>query len=1483
MAINPDIRDSAYQFFIEEAPELLQSIEAGLLTLRQERNTAKVHNIMRSAHSLKGGAASVELEAIKTLAHRLENIVKALYNETIEIDTDLESQLLQAYDCLRLPLMEQIATGSFDAEEALALAEPIFAQIEERLGDALTQADNYIPSSSELGVDMALSIFEVDVQEGLEHLAHVVAHPSDYEVAGELRAQAEVFAGFAELLNQPGFGAIAKTTLAALDAHPNRTLVIAQLALTDFQMGRQAVLAAAVQDASARGAITQAIGPCPGLVALANSTRESPQLTVLTPESGRKKASHSGQKVDSVSKAKPTPAIDNSRTEENITTCVNPPNSSKESYSGGSIHNKAQAEEVRLNVIPAGEFIADTESIEDTEDSLVEDVFDRIFGDLDMDMEASSAAAEVREDTPTPAEDSELGEDFSATAKQVDTFFSTFKVPDDTQSPAEDSELEEDFSAAAEQMDAFFAAFEELEDTPTPEEDWELEEDFSTTEVSEDTLTATSDRALEEIFTTTPELLEELTAAAEVSENTQNATQDGALEEIVSVAPENLEELRTAAEVPENIQTAAQPETLEEIFSIPLEEVFGGTVSTSDADADNAASSPVAIDVEAFADATLPNPSLVQRVWSKLVDGDREDRGDGKVFSSPPSPPKLIPTTDDRTLAQGGTLAVSEEAAQEAPSLQEDFKSTVATPEAEAEKELQDSQLKVETSNLQPPNLQLLTPETLEQAVQSIGEIFEELPPLQGLPLPTAPSNLATSTATNLSAASQSGGLVPASPIPEKILPVDQAASPTSRRSKQPKPVSTDSRKGQTSPTPNLTVRVDSERLERMNNVVGELAINRNGLSLQNEQLQRSVRELLNRFVRVQNVVGNLQELSYQMLVIPERPNSDTAPRLAGQLGDVAARQADFDALELDRYGVLSSRLQGLLEDMVQLEESVDDIVLFARATDQTLGQQRQMLTQLRDELIWARMLPLGEVLNRFPRVLRDLSTRYHKPVNVKLSGTSVLVDKAVLEKLNDPLLHLLRNAFDHGIESPQERRQKGKPEQGEVEVKAYHQGNHTIIEVRDDGQGLNSERIRDKALELGLLTEEQLAMTTNSHLHELIFEPGFSTAKQVSELSGRGVGLDVVRGQMRSLKGTINVTSSPGVGTTFTLRLPLTLTIAKLLVCFVGPTALAMPSDGVEEIVVPKAIQVKESGRERFLEWRGQIVPVYRLAELLEYNCSLPDSSPSKALIAVPSPQDWALPMLVIRRDQYVLALEIDRLVTEQELVIKPFGSAIAPPSFTYGCTILGDGSLIPVIDGAVLVDRLMGNRTGKTSPSNLPGAIVVAQHPSLGEDAPQAKPLSQQSIPNTNASVSKTTPSIRTIKAPTVLVVDDAAALRRTLALTLERSGCQVLQARDGREAIDQLQHSPSVKLVICDIEMPNMNGFEFLSYRRQEPDISKIPVAMLTSRSNDKHRWLAMHLGATAYFTKPYLEQEFVAAIKEIIGKSTAESQPALQPTH
>jgi two-component system, chemotaxis family, sensor histidine kinase and response regulator PixL len=1196
MPVHPDIRDQAYQFFIEEAPDLLQAIETGLLTLRQERSTNLVHTIMRSAHSLKGGAASVELDAIASLAHRLETIFKVLYNETVEIDTDLESQLLSAYDCLRLPLIQQIREGYFDAEHILIQADTVFTPLEERFRDILAQAETYIPSSSDLGVDMTKSIFEVDVQEGLERLAAVVTQPGNYEVAGELRAQAEVFAGFAELLNQVEFGAIAQTTLAALKAHPQRALEITQLALADFERIRQAVLAGN----NPSGGI-QNTGPSAALVAFVNSTPIDLDESIVSSE------------PLFIEQADTPPAI--------------------------------------------------------------EDIFGSTFAAFELEADASPTL------NPVP------------------------------------------------------------EDTTASEDDWNFDD----------------------IFSAAPESPEELLPSV-AAEDTQTADEAQEADELLTAAAASLDE-QSALQVPENTQTPDEAWNLEDIFSVSLdpETVFGSTAmptaeqgmaiaAQGHVDSNELNSSGI-IDVEWVSQATSVNPETASEVGNELL---------------------------------------------------------------------------VNSLDAQPSNPELPTPESLDEAVQSIANIFDSLPSLQDISASTEQFNSSA----------------------EKVQKDVSAQSSTPPASSAPAASS------------KLSVRVDSERLEQINNLVGELAINRNSMSLQNEQLQSAVRELLNRFVKLQNVVGGLQELSNQMLIAPERFSDKKLPHsLAQSLGQITP--TDFDSLELDSYGVLYSRLQGFLEDMVQLEEAVDDIVLFSRATDGTLEQQRQMLTQLRDQLMWARMLPLGEVLNRFPRMLRDFSTTYHKPVKLKLIGTGVLVDKAVLEKLYDPLLHLLRNAFDHGIEPPEIRRANRKSEQGQIEIRAYYQGSQTVIEVKDDGQGLNLERIGRRALEMGLLSPEQVATVSNNRLFEVIFEPGFSTASQVSELSGRGVGLDVVRAQMRSLKGTITVTSAPGVGTTFTLRLPLTLTIAKLLVCFNGSTALALPSDSIEEIIIPKAEQVKYSARQRFLHWRGQVVPAHRLTDLLEYNCPLPDTSPSKVLHSVPSPKEWALPMLVFRQKQQFVAVEIDRLVTEQELVIKPFGDAIAPPSFTYGCTILGDGSLVPVLDTAVLLDHILGQGTAL---SQVERTIPLGSLPA--------------SVANDHLLPTKA--SVRTAKAPTILVVDDAAALRRTLALSLERVGCRVLQARDGREAIEQLQQTASVDLVVCDIEMPNMNGFEFLSHRRQDPHISQIPVVMLTSRSNDKHRWLAKQLGATAYFTKPYLEQEFVGAIKHIISESTPESLPALQPT-
>jgi len=1272
-----------------------------LLTLQQERNTTKVHNLMRAAHSIKGGASSVGLEAIATLAHRLENIFKALYSDTLEVDAELEDQLLQAYDCLRLPLMLRITMGSFNAEQALAIAEPVFSRIEERCGDALIQTENYIPSSSDLGIDMVSSILEIDVAQGLERLATVVANPQNYEVAGELRAQVEVFAGFAELMNLPEFEAIAAAVKAALEANPDRALEITQLAMADFERSRQAALAGTNQ---------------------ANGQSPSEALTALT--------------------------------------------------------------------VPAAPVMSAVSRVESVTINAAMPLLEDIFG---SEVSPFEPPIQIRD------------------------------IPQDAE--VETPELTEVNNAPEVNLNFVDSGDRSQVTQPPHRVDWRAGIDPET------------------VYETIREI-------------------DLSMGEAELVVPSPSYPLDI--EEPMNVEWVAylseSPPTAEVLTS--YEEVFTATEAT-------------------HTDRFSPNSAVNPDRQLDLTDQPEEAIYLGNV---------LFPEQFDSPESDSPESERPESDSPESDSLESD------SPESDSpESEVSHSDV----------------PDNLEAAVQSIAQIFDRLPPVQpsraSLPKPVVThsqadaqkpgasvhpassstpspgaetSKLARSQPTQRnslqirSRANSPGAIQPNSVQPDQgsaIAPRKSAKLPTAITSNAGKPQSpAPIQQGEAIITPNLTVRVSSERLERMNNLVGELAINRDGLSLQNEQLQASLKELLSRFGRFRDTVSHLRGLSDQLLVEPERrtPQRRAFPdRPTDQPADTAATEkfparalnltfptmsalTEFDPLEMDTYGDLHTQIQEILEDIAQLEETVDDVTLFAGQSNQILDQQRNMLTQLRDELIWARMFPLGEVLNRFPRMIRDLSINYHKPVALKLSGVGVLVDKAILEKLFDPLLHLLRNAFDHGIEPVTVRQQRGKPEQGQIEIRAYHKGNQTIIQVRDDGQGLDLNRIRSRVISLGWLTPEQVATTNPAQLYEFIFEPGFSTARQVTELSGRGVGLDVVRSQLRSIKGTVTVTSTPGRGTIFTLYLPLTLTIAKLVICLVGPTALALPADSIEEIVTPQLSQVQQSGNQRYLHWREQIIPTYRLADLLSYTCPLPENPPSKALSTISLPQEWALPMLVLRQDQQLFALEVDRLVTEQELVIKPFGLAIAPPSYAYGCTILGDGSLVPVIDGAVLLALSLEQSIEFST---------TAQVTQEYESVPALQPEETASR--------KSPPVIKTAQAPTILVIDDSATLRRTAALSLERAGFRVLQARDGREAIDQLQHT-TVQIIVCDIEMPNMNGFEFLSHRRKDEKLATIPVVMLTSRGNEKHRWLATQLGASAYFTKPYLEQEFLTALKTII---------------
>jgi two-component system, chemotaxis family, sensor histidine kinase and response regulator PixL len=638
------------------------------------------------------------------------------------------------------------------------------------------------------------------------------------------------------------------------------------------------------------------------------------------------------------------------------------------------------------------------------------------------------------------------------------------------------------------------------------------------------------------------------------------------------------------------------------------------------------------------------------------------------------------------------------------------------------------------------------------------------------------------------------------------------------------------SRKLSTPKPAQLSVRVAIDRLERMNNLVGELAIERHGLALHNEQLHETLQELRAKCENFQIVGVRLRqiadEISISDLSIPQ-PKAISSHSIEHNL------EQQFDALELDRYGQLHGIAQETIEQLAQIEEQIEDLALFNTQSDRQIDRQKQLLSHLRDDLMWSRMLPLGEILNRFPRTLHDLSIEYHKPCDLKITGAGVLVDKAAIEKLLDPLVHLLRNAFAHGIEPSNLRQQQGKPERGSIEINAYHQGSQTVIEVRDDGRGIDIERVKAKGISLGLITVRDAATVSNDRIFDLLFYPSFSTADRVTELSGRGMGLDIVKAQIQAIKGTISIRSEPRRGTTFTLRIPLTLTIAQLMICQAGNAIYAFPADSIQRIVVPTPAQMQLQGTQRLLNWHHRTIPIYNLQDLLPYANPLPERTISQTLkVAVNNPLDWLPPILLIRTGERLVGLEIDRLIAEQELTIKPFGTSITPPSYSYGCTILGDGLILPVLDAHTLI------RTVIDRPN-----CLLPQVPRV-----TLEPIDPGKL---------------------ILVVDDSITSRQSLCLSLEKYGYRTIQAKDGQVALQLLrQKTTEIKLVICDVEMPNMNGFEFLNIRRQDPTLTHIPVVMLTSRSNNKHRQFAAHLGAIDYFIKPYLETDFMKAIAKLV---------------
>ncbi|GAB1541067.1 hypothetical protein NUACC21_37370 [Scytonema sp. NUACC21] len=705
-------------------------------------------------------------------------------------------------------------------------------------------------------------------------------------------------------------------------------------------------------------------------------------------------------------------------------------------------------------------------------------------------------------------------------------------------------------------------------------------------------------------------------------------------------------------------------------------------------------------------------------------------------------------------------------------------------------------------------------------------------------------------------------------------------------------PISDQATQNPPSPPPSAgTVRVNVEHLEQLNYFIGELLTNQNRQFLQTEQLWTAVRVLTSRLAKYQQQLNQLQDfglgLNDENLELFETENLEfqttTAVRNRYAQIELINRPIELHGTSFElaklpnsllrssgvknsKLNELQSFIQSIVEDSLQLAEATDAVEMFARQSKESLEKQHRLLTGTRDSFMEARMLPLGNLFERFPRILEKLEIVHKKQVTLEFHGGEAPIDKAVVEKLYDPLLHLVRNAFDHGIELPAVREKWGKPEKGLIEIRAYRQGRYLIVEVRDDGQGLDFEKIRAKAVEERRISQEYATQLSEAQLIDLLFEPGFSTASGVNALSGRGIGLDVVRAHLQAIQGSVSVYSEPRQGTMFRLQIPLSLTIDKLLVCQAGDKIYALFANAIEEIIIPTADQVRCWEGGKALRWCKEssetLIPIYQLATVLNYSSLMVQPS-------VPQPKGSFVvkghkmtPVILVRCQEQLLGLEVDQLFGDQELTIRPLGNAIVPPPYIYGGSILADGRLTLVLDATALIDRLSKQPTYDSTSHNFVSSV---------SSLPALKYQQLQLPIQTRAALAESpSPSLEEKLSKTILLVDDSITVRQTLALTLQKAGYQVLQAKDGYEAIEQLRYCADIQLVFCDIEMPRMNGFEFLKTRQQDPILADIPVVMLTSRSSEKHRLLAFKLGANAYITKPYLEHMLLSTLTDVLEK-------------
>ncbi|MGZ3442484.1 MAG: response regulator, partial [Polyangia bacterium] len=581
-------------------------------------------------------------------------------------------------------------------------------------------------------------------------------------------------------------------------------------------------------------------------------------------------------------------------------------------------------------------------------------------------------------------------------------------------------------------------------------------------------------------------------------------------------------------------------------------------------------------------------------------------------------------------------------------------------------------------------------------------------------------------------------------------------------------------------------------------------------------------------------------------------PAAATSAAASATTGGGDARQTlrvDFDKLDtlLNLVGELvlaRARLHGTIASVAVLARELEGLVRRARLSRGKLelddidrfqrilaelgndlgggaGALDHVSADLRQQVMKLRMLPIARIFTKYHRTVRELSNTLGKRARLEIVGGDTELDKVLIEQLDDPLMHLVRNAVDHGIELPAARRAAGKPDEGVVTLSAHHRGNQIFVEVRDDGAGIDPARLRAKAREKQLASDEELAAMDDTEVLELIFRPGFSTAARVTDVSGRGVGMDVVRDTIAKLSGTIELRSTPGAGTTFALKLPLTLAIVQVLLVRVGGEDYALPLDLVQRTLAVKETDVHRVYDREIIFVGEEQIPLVWTADALEMGNGGPP-------VDLGGATEW--PVVLVDAAGQTYALVVERLVGKREIVLKSLGALLNEVPCAAGATLIGERVAV-ILDVVQLVQRALARPAGRAA---------VRHEPSAARPEPKRKPR--------------------------ILLAEDSDVVREQLRRVLEAHGYEVVTARDGAEALEIANRDPhGFDLVSTDVMMPNLDGYELTRALRQHPRHRDVPLIMVTSRGEHLDRVRGFDAGVDEYMTKPLDSGELVRAVE------------------